>query len=123
MIAAFFISALAGSGHHIVVNVEGAEDGNAKLAYYLGEKQYERAVKPMVSGKVVFDGEKEAARAAGLTLTNLWRDMDDPNNVFFTLAVEDLAAAKAYLVAPESVRAGEVSGVIDGEYHFVQDAS
>jgi hypothetical protein len=32
--------------------------------------------------------------------------------------VKDLELAKAFMNSPDSVEAGEVSGVLDGEYYF-----
>lgn len=37
----------------------------------------------------LFDEQGEAARAAGLSLRQLWRSVDDPNDVFFLFEVED----------------------------------
>lgn len=71
--------------------------------------------------KEVFDSQDERAQAAGLNLVHLWRSMDDPNNVFFLFEVADIDRAEEFLHAPESAEAGRVSGVLDGEYHFLQD--
>ena len=35
--------------------------------------------------KLIFDDQEEAAQAAGLRLVNLWRGVEDSNNVFFIL--------------------------------------
>ena len=61
-----------------------------------------------------------AAAEYGLTLKLIWQAADDPNNVFFLLAVADRARAEAFLSRPESVAIGEKSGVIDGDYHFLE---
>ncbi len=66
-----------------------------------------------------FDSQQPAANKAGLLLKNLWREVDDPNNVFFTLSVNDIEDAKAFLDNPNSEKAGDTAGVIDGEVHFV----
>jgi hypothetical protein len=71
--------------------------------------------------KQVFDSQTERAQAAGLNLVHLWRSMDDPDNVFFLFEVADIDRATEFLNAPESAEAGRVSGVLDGEYHFLQD--
>lgn len=63
----------------------------------------------------------EAARvAAGLELLHLWRNADDPNEIFFVLSVADRAAAEAFMSTPEAEQAGRDAGVIDGEYHFIE---
>jgi hypothetical protein len=35
--------------------------------------------------KAVFDSHAELHREAGLTLTNMWRSISEPDNVFFVL--------------------------------------
>jgi len=35
--------------------------------------------------KKIFDSHKEAQEEAGLRLKHLWRNLDDPNEVFFCL--------------------------------------
>ena len=70
--------------------------------------------------KKVFDEQDAAAREAGLVLTDLWRDADDPNNVFFVLSIGDLEKARAYVADPESAEVGKRAGVIDGEIHYVE---
>jgi hypothetical protein len=72
--------------------------------------------------KAVFASHAQAHRDAGLQLVKLWRALDDPNNVFFVFEVGSLEKAKAFISNPEAAKAGESSGVIDGEYHFVEDA-
>jgi hypothetical protein len=72
--------------------------------------------------KSVFDSHAEAHRDAGLRLVNLWRSIEEPANIFFVLEVEDLDRAREFINSPDSARAGEESGVVDGEYHFVESA-
>lgn len=70
--------------------------------------------------KAVFDSHKGAHREAGLKLLNLWRSIEDPNNVFFLFEVANMESADQFINSPASAEAGEASGVIDGEYHFVE---
>ena len=67
-----------------------------------------------------FDGDTSAAAEYGLSLAQLWRAMDDPNNVFFVLNVEDVDQANAFMTRPESREIGTKSGVIDGEFHYLE---
>ena len=67
----------------------------------------------------VFKANTDADETSGLTLEKMWRDADDPINVFFIFAVADRAQAQAFGDAPAAAESGEVSGVIDGEYHYV----
>ncbi|MHC4923315.1 MAG: hypothetical protein ACYTG4_04465 [Planctomycetota bacterium] len=69
--------------------------------------------------KAVFDAQESRNIDAGLTLAKLWRSSDDPNNVFFLLDVSDRAKAVDFLQHPDSARAGEESGVIDGEFWWL----
>ena len=67
----------------------------------------------------IFYANIEAARAAGLQLTNLWRCVDDPNNVFFLFEVRSIEKAQEFVNSSEAAKAGKESGVIDGEWHIV----
>jgi hypothetical protein len=69
--------------------------------------------------KRVFDSHADAAREAGLTLVNLWRGLEDQNDVFFLLEVSDLEKARAFVTSPEGEETGKIAGVIDGEIHFL----
>ena len=70
--------------------------------------------------KAVFDSHAPSHRAAGLVLTNLWRDIEDPNNVFFVFEVSNLDRARAFINDPSSAEIGRTAGVLDGEYHFLK---
>jgi hypothetical protein len=72
--------------------------------------------------KAVFASHESAHREAGLRLVNLWRSVEQPNNVFFLFEVASLDKARDFISNPEAAKAGEASGVIDGEYHFVEQA-
>jgi hypothetical protein len=71
--------------------------------------------------KAVFDKNNDAGQAAGLTVLNMWRDLDEPNNVFFLLSVESVDKAREFISHPDAAKSGEISGVIDGECNFVQN--
>jgi hypothetical protein len=71
--------------------------------------------------KAVFDFHAKAHQQAGLFLENLWRGLEDPNSVFFVFRVEDLAKAKAFISSPDAAAAGKSSGVLAGDYWFVND--
>jgi hypothetical protein len=72
--------------------------------------------------KSVFASHADAHRDAGLHLVKVWRALDDPKNVFFAFEVESLEKAQAFISNPEAAKAGQSPGVIEGEYHFVEDA-
>jgi len=72
--------------------------------------------------KAVFASHEAAGLSAGLRLIQIWRDVEDANNVFFMFEVASVEKAREFIGNPEAAKAGEVSGVLDGEYHFVEDA-
>ncbi len=67
----------------------------------------------------VFDAQAEASPSSGLSLAQMWRSVDDPNEFFFLLEVEDRGRAEAFMHAPQSAAVGVEAGVIDGDYHFL----
>ena len=67
-----------------------------------------------------FESDSAAAAEYGITLAGLWQTADDPNNVFFLLNVEDVDRANAFMARPESQEIGAKSGVIDGEFHYLE---
>ncbi len=67
-----------------------------------------------------FEKDSDTAAEYGVTLAGLWRTSDDPNNVFFVLDVEDVDRANAFMGRPESQEIGVKSGVIDGEFHYLE---
>lgn len=78
-------------------------------------------VKDYAKWRAVFDSHTEAHRETGFRLVNMWRSMEDPNNIFFLIEIANIDKAKEFINSPESAKAGEESGVIDGEVHFVED--
>ena len=72
--------------------------------------------------KAVFASHQAAHREAGLRLVHLWRSAAEPNHVFFLFEVASVKSAQEFIGNPEAAKAAEASGVIDGEYHFLDDA-
>lgn len=73
--------------------------------------------------KSVFDSHAKAHGNVGLRLMNLWRSIEDPNNVFFLFEVANLDRAIGFINDSEAVKAGEASGLIEGEFHFIEDTN
>lgn len=67
----------------------------------------------------VFDADAAAHRAAGLILKQVWRDSANANNVFFLFEVEALERAHQFINASDAKAQAQRSGVIGGEYHFL----
>ena len=78
-------------------------------------------VKDFDRWKVIFDAQEEAGRTAGLLLKEMWTETQDKNNVFFTFEVQDIEKARAFLNDPKSAEIGQQAGVLDGEYHFLNE--
>lgn len=72
--------------------------------------------------KAVFASHAQAHREAGLRLMHLWRGLEDPNSVFFLFEVTSLDKARAFISNPAAAEAGKASGVLDGEYHFLESS-
>jgi len=70
--------------------------------------------------KRVFDSHAPAHRSAGLRLVQLWRGLDEPNNVFFVFEVSSLETARAFVSAPDAAEAGKAAGVVDGDIQFLE---
>ena len=69
----------------------------------------------------LFDADAEAHMKSGLTLRNFWRELEKPNTVFFLFEVKDQDKAKAFLNAPDAKEHAKQSGVMKGDFHFVED--
>ena len=72
--------------------------------------------------KAVFVSHQAAHQEAGLRLVHIWRAVEDANDIFFLFEVASMEKAREFIGDPGAAKAGEASGVIDGEYHFVGDA-
>lgn len=70
--------------------------------------------------RAVFNGDAEAHNSVGLTLAWIARDQSAPNVIFFAFNVADLAKAKSFIAAPDAKQQAERSGVIGGDYHFIE---
>lgn len=73
--------------------------------------------------KGVFDSHAQAHRDAGLHLRNTGREVEEPNNVFFLFEVTDTQKARAFISNPAAAEAAKTSGVLDGEYHFLDSST
>ena len=72
--------------------------------------------------KTAFDSNSGVAEDAGLRLVNMWRSVDEPNNVFLLFEIASMEEARNFISSPEAAQTGEASGVIDGECHFIEQA-
>jgi len=77
-------------------------------------------VKDFDQWKPIFDSYAEAHQKSGLNLVNMWRSIEDPNIIFLMFKVARADKALEFINSPESAKAGEISGVIDGECHFIE---
>jgi len=70
--------------------------------------------------KQVFESNRKARLATGLHLLSLGRSLEEANNMFFVFRVDDLDKARAFIEASDAADARKESGVLDGEFHFVE---
>jgi len=73
--------------------------------------------------KAIFASHAQAHRDAGLRLLHLWRGVDEPENVFFLFEVVSMGKARAFISNPSAAEAAKTSGVLEGEYHFLESSS
>lgn len=73
--------------------------------------------------KNVFDSNAQTCHDTGLRLMNMWRKVEEPNNVFFLFEVTDTDKARAFIADPAAAEAGRKSGVLDGECHFLESCA
>ena len=73
--------------------------------------------------KAVFTSHAQAHRDAGLQLRSLWRAVEDPDNVFFLFEVMDAGLARGFISNPAAAEAAVASGVLEGEYHFLESVA
>ena len=52
----------------------------------------------------------------------MWLGVEEAGNVFFMFEVASVKKALEFIRDPKAHEWAEASGVIDGEYHFVEDA-
>jgi hypothetical protein len=89
---------------------------DARMIYMLCRNR----VEDFTAWKRVFDTHAGAHRDAGLTLRQVARGLDDPNDIYFTFEVASIDRAKAFISAPEAADAAKQTGVIEGDYRFVE---
>ena len=71
-------------------------------------------------GKAVLDSHAQAHRNAGLHLKSIWQAIGDPDNVFFLFELAEENKAREFISNPFAAKAAKTSGVLDGEYHFLE---
>ena len=70
--------------------------------------------------KSFFDSHASAHRETGRRLVNDWRAVREPNNVFFHFEIDSIEAARRFIENPAAAEPGSESGVLDGEYYFLE---
>lgn len=78
-------------------------------------------VKDFQRWREVSDSHESAQRNAGMRVVHVWREVDEPDNVFFLFEVEDIEAVNTFMDGPAAAQGREEAGVIDGEYHFLEN--
>jgi heme-degrading monooxygenase HmoA len=68
--------------------------------------------------KAVYDAHASARQSAGLEEVHLYRNVDDPNEVFLLFSAEDLDKAKAFAASDDLRQAMQRAGVSETETNF-----
>jgi hypothetical protein len=63
--------------------------------------------------KRVFDSHASAQRQAGLSVKHLFRNTENPNEVFILFEAQTLEGARGFVTAPDVPEAQHSSGVLD----------
>ena len=58
-----------------------------------------------------------------MRVLNVWRAVDEPNNVFFLFEIDTIEAVNAFMSDPAATKGRKQARVIDGEYHFLDDTN
>ena len=69
----------------------------------------------------VFESHRKAQLDSGLHLLHLWQEASETQNVFFLFETEDHVRARAFVSDPDASDAGAAAGVIDGDFHFLNE--
>ncbi|KAF0677357.1 DUF3303 family protein [Profundibacterium mesophilum] len=72
--------------------------------------------------KNVFETDREAQAAAGLSLLQMWHAEGDPNAIWLLFEVSDRDRAQAWVDSPQSALHATRAGIIDSAVHFLQIA-
>jgi len=71
--------------------------------------------------KRIFDAHAADHEQAGLTLTHIWREVEDPSEVYMLFDVKDINKARAFMTSPYVPKEQEEAGIIDGpDVHFLE---
>ena len=63
----------------------------------------------------------ERGKQYGLTFAKMWRDTEDPNNVFFVLDIESVEQTNAFMASSESQETGEQARILDSEFYYLEE--
>ncbi|MDX1570365.1 MAG: hypothetical protein R3200_07760 [Xanthomonadales bacterium] len=61
----------------------------------------------------LFEEHRSAREAAGITDLNLWRDVENPNDVVLIFSVSDLDRARAFAASEDLRNKMRAAGVVD----------
>ena len=73
--------------------------------------------------RAIFSAHAGSHREAGLVLDHMWRDHENPNNIWFVFEVTEIDKSREFMNAPEAEVAARETNVLDSECHFVDEAS
>lgn len=67
-----------------------------------------------------FDSDRSVQQQAGLTLLNLWRGADDPNEVFVLFEVSERGKAEDFIHSTQAAQNGRKYGVVAAACWFLR---
>lgn len=70
-------------------------------------------VENFVRWRDTFESHRKAQREAGIELKQLWRNVDEPDEVVLLFDVEDIEKAKEFVYSADVPDAKNGSGVVD----------
>ena len=62
--------------------------------------------------KAVFESHATAQREAGLHVRQVWRNVDDADELFMLFEVTDITKARSFVASPDILKAVEESGAL-----------
>ena len=80
-------------------------------------------VEDFTKWKAVYDEEAPTREKAGLKEVHLWRNLQDPSEVFILLKAPDLERTQALISSPAMAESMKRAGVIDKpDFYFIEEA-
>lgn len=77
-------------------------------------------VRDFLSWRVAFDEDHERRATAGLSVLQIWRELDNSHQVFVLMRANDVAEARNYIASPLSDTFPDRTAIAATEYHLLE---